>query len=249
CRQPPHAAYPQLRRPGPGLAAYLALLRLGVAVPRLLPGARWALTPPFHPYPWIKGGLFSVALSVASRRPGVTWQSALGSSDFPRHAFPAGMPRPSHPTATRRKATGPRRVGASLPGQPAQQASQAVRRQAPRRTGSYWLLGRDPEAVALGEDQLLDAGCITCPQRRRGECHRMGQVQSVGVVERQELAGTDLRRDHQGPLVGSQAGERAVRGREPVRPERRIEGAGLGKGLPARAPRRVRRGVAGVPEV
>src|SRR5512142_2161601 len=37
--------------PGPGLAAYLALLRLGVTVPRPLPAARWALTPPFHPYP------------------------------------------------------------------------------------------------------------------------------------------------------------------------------------------------------
>ena len=32
------------------------------------------------------GGLFSVALSVALRRPGVTWQSALRSSDFPRPA-------------------------------------------------------------------------------------------------------------------------------------------------------------------
>src|SRR5579884_565222 len=51
CRQPPRAAYPQLERPGPGLAACLALLRLGVAVPRLLPDARWALTAPFHPYP------------------------------------------------------------------------------------------------------------------------------------------------------------------------------------------------------
>ncbi len=30
------------------------------------------------------GGLLSVALSVASRRPGVTWRSALWSSDFPR---------------------------------------------------------------------------------------------------------------------------------------------------------------------
>ena len=48
---PPQAAYPRLERPGPGLAAYLALLRLGVAVPRLLPAVRWALTPPFHPYP------------------------------------------------------------------------------------------------------------------------------------------------------------------------------------------------------
>src|SRR6266568_8169219 len=101
CRQPPRAAYPQLQRPGPGLAAYLALLRLGVTVPRPLPAARWALTPPFHPYPWIKGGLFSVALSVALRRPGVTWQSALRSSDFPQCASPAGAPRPSRPTATR----------------------------------------------------------------------------------------------------------------------------------------------------
>ena len=30
------------------------------------------------------GGLFSVALSVAFRRPGVTWQSTRWSSDFPR---------------------------------------------------------------------------------------------------------------------------------------------------------------------
>src|SRR6476620_12078215 len=81
------AAYPQLKRPGSSLAAYLALLRLGVTVPRLLPGARWALTPPFHPYPWIQGGLFSVALSVAFRRPGVTWRSTLWSSDFPRHTL------------------------------------------------------------------------------------------------------------------------------------------------------------------
>src|SRR5579884_239421 len=47
-----------------------------------------------------KGGLFSVALSVALRRPGVTWQSALWSSDFPQRAAPAGTPRPSRPTAT-----------------------------------------------------------------------------------------------------------------------------------------------------
>src|SRR5256714_15402064 len=107
------AAYPQLERPGPGLAAYLALLRLGVTVPRLSPGARWALTPPFHPYPWIKGGLFSVARSVALRRPGVTWQSALWSSDFPQRATTPGAPRPSRPTATRRKAIGFPRGGAS----------------------------------------------------------------------------------------------------------------------------------------
>src|SRR5918995_2712976 len=87
-------------RCGPHLAAYLALLRLGVAVPPLLPAARWALTPPFHPYPALpsregwQGGLLSVALSVAFRRPGVTWQSALWSSDFPRDGL-ATAPRPS----------------------------------------------------------------------------------------------------------------------------------------------------------
>src|SRR5262245_30090238 len=36
-------------RCGSHLAAYLALLRLGVTVPPLLPAMRWALTPPFHP--------------------------------------------------------------------------------------------------------------------------------------------------------------------------------------------------------
>src|SRR6266487_592160 len=49
----------------------------------------------------LQGGLFSVALSVALRRPGVTWQSALWSSDFPRRTDPAGVPRPSRPTADR----------------------------------------------------------------------------------------------------------------------------------------------------
>src|SRR5262249_22438585 len=32
------------------LTAYLALLQLGFTMPRPLPCARWALTPPFHPY-------------------------------------------------------------------------------------------------------------------------------------------------------------------------------------------------------
>src|SRR3712207_7568548 len=50
-RRPPRSTlfpYTTLFR---SLAAYLALLRLGVAVPPPLPAARWALTPPFHPYP------------------------------------------------------------------------------------------------------------------------------------------------------------------------------------------------------
>ncbi len=40
----------------------------------------------------VPGGLFSVALSVALRRPGVTWQSTRWSSDFPRTHRQAGMP-------------------------------------------------------------------------------------------------------------------------------------------------------------
>ena len=57
----------------------------------LLPAARCALTAPFHPYRfWFAtsstlnlGGLLSVALSVGSLPPGVTWRSALWSPDFP----------------------------------------------------------------------------------------------------------------------------------------------------------------------
>ena len=30
---------------------YLVLLQAGLAMPSRLPGPRWALTPPFHPYP------------------------------------------------------------------------------------------------------------------------------------------------------------------------------------------------------
>jgi len=64
---------------------YLVLLRLGFTLPLPLPAARCALTAPFHPcHPETGfGGLFSVALSVGSRLPGVTWQSALWSPDFP----------------------------------------------------------------------------------------------------------------------------------------------------------------------
>ncbi len=63
----------------------------------LLPVTRCALTAPFHPYRCPRtchghlGGILSVALSVGSRRPGVTWHLALWSPDFPRH--PQGMTR------------------------------------------------------------------------------------------------------------------------------------------------------------
>jgi hypothetical protein len=67
---------------------YLVLLQVGFALPRLLPAARCALAAPFHPYlPCLitgrAGGIFSVALSMGSRPPGVTWHLALWSPDFP----------------------------------------------------------------------------------------------------------------------------------------------------------------------
>src|SRR5881392_1023584 len=89
CRQPPRAAYPQLQRPGPGLAAYLALLRLGVAVPRPLPAARWALTPPFHPY--LPCGRRFVFCGPVRRLSAPRRYLAVcpWSSDFPRTRRPA----------------------------------------------------------------------------------------------------------------------------------------------------------------
>ena len=77
------------------LLPYLALLQVGFAVPSLLPSPRCALTAPFHPYRpsaafTVKGlgGLFSVALSVGSRPPGVTWHLIRRSPDFPPPKLP-----------------------------------------------------------------------------------------------------------------------------------------------------------------
>src|SRR6266852_9711636 len=108
---------------------------------RATPVARRAVGsyPTFSPLPFgEKGGLFSVALSVALRRPGVTWQSALRSSDFPRRARPAGAPRPSHPTATRQenyrfwKGQGKSSARAAAAGGPDYPAAGACRRPARR---------------------------------------------------------------------------------------------------------------------
>jgi len=80
------------RNPRWTLLPYLALLQVGFAVPSLLPRPRCALTAPFHPCrsrracrssPRDLGGLFSVALSVGSRPPGVTWHLIRRSPDFP----------------------------------------------------------------------------------------------------------------------------------------------------------------------
>ena len=79
------AAYPGAARAALSLP-YLALLRMGFGVPSLLPGPRWALTPPFHHRRSRErdvGRLLSVPLSVASRRPAVSRHPALRSPDFP----------------------------------------------------------------------------------------------------------------------------------------------------------------------
>jgi len=62
--------------------------------------------PTFSPLPTEVGGMFSVALSVALRRPGVTWQSTLWSSDFPRGPK---TPRPPHPTPSHQEDNAHRR--------------------------------------------------------------------------------------------------------------------------------------------
>ena len=58
----------------------------GLPCRELLPVARCALTAPFHPYRPPRttiGGIFSVALSIGSRLPGVTWRPVRRSPDFP----------------------------------------------------------------------------------------------------------------------------------------------------------------------
>ena len=55
----------------------------GVCPAGLLPARRCALTAPFHPYRAEARRYVSVALSVGSRRPGVTWHPARRSPDFP----------------------------------------------------------------------------------------------------------------------------------------------------------------------
>jgi hypothetical protein len=67
------------------IAPYAVLLRMGFTLPLVLPRTRCALTAPFHPCQPCEGfgGVFSVALSVASRRPVVNRHPALWSPDFP----------------------------------------------------------------------------------------------------------------------------------------------------------------------
>ena len=72
---------------GVGYSPIRSCSRWGFPCRGVLPPARCALTAPFHPYRrapcGTTGGIFSVALSVGSRPPGVTWHPARRSPDFP----------------------------------------------------------------------------------------------------------------------------------------------------------------------
>src|SRR5258708_37366755 len=77
-------------------------------MPSLLPSPRCALTAPFHPYRpsaafAVKGlgGLFSVALSVGSRPPGVTWHLIRRSPAFPPPGLPPDGFRPQEQSEQR----------------------------------------------------------------------------------------------------------------------------------------------------
>ena len=94
---------------GPRSVPYLALLPMGFSVPPRLRLARWALTPPFHPYlPGCPGGRYVLCGTVRQRRltapspacirhprAPVTRHRALWSSDFPPQACARSEPPPS----------------------------------------------------------------------------------------------------------------------------------------------------------
>ena len=84
CRQASLARNPNARKGG-RIAFLFALAPDGVCQAALLP-TRWcALTAPFQLFSRSSGGVFfSVALSVGSPRPAVSWHLALRSPDFPR---------------------------------------------------------------------------------------------------------------------------------------------------------------------
>ena len=65
------------------LLPYLVLLRAGFTVPRTVTSRAVRSYRTFSPLPAQAGGLFSVALSIGSRLPGVTWRPVRRSPDFP----------------------------------------------------------------------------------------------------------------------------------------------------------------------
>ena len=91
-------------RDGPSLAAYLALLQLGFAVPPPLPEARWALTPPVRPYLSLRspGGHRRCVFCCAVRRAAV-------ASGAPRHYLAACPVEPGLSSAGARDEPGTER--------------------------------------------------------------------------------------------------------------------------------------------
>src|SRR5260370_20557194 len=75
-----HATIPEALRAGSS-ASYLVLLRVGFGMRARSLARRWALTPPFHPYPF--GRFVFCATFRGSLRAVVNGHPALWSPDFP----------------------------------------------------------------------------------------------------------------------------------------------------------------------
>src|SRR5579863_3189453 len=75
-----HATIPEALRAGRS-ASYLVLLRMGFGMRARSLARRWALTPPFHPYPC--GRCIFCATFRESLRAAVSGHPALWSPDFP----------------------------------------------------------------------------------------------------------------------------------------------------------------------
>ena len=96
-------------RDQPARGSYLALLPVGLAVPPLLPGARWALTPPFHPYPACRAVSFLWRFPSGCPARALPGTVTSGSPDFP--LGPGCPDQSSHPAFYARASTPVARVG------------------------------------------------------------------------------------------------------------------------------------------
>lgn len=98
------------------LGPYLALLRRGFGLPRPSPAARWALTPPFHPYPNPFGLRPAVRVFGPSSRPGKQAGRSVLCATFPGCAFEAHPVAVSNPPALWSPDFPPALSGRRLPG-------------------------------------------------------------------------------------------------------------------------------------
>ena len=71
-------------RTSPARGPYLALLRVGLAMPSRLPGPRWALTPPFHHRPACRAVFSLWRFPWGCPRRALPGTLASWSPDFPR---------------------------------------------------------------------------------------------------------------------------------------------------------------------